>query len=210
MQILHSKKDMRIIRVVSFLLGLFLTLSGGNIQAESASGARSEEFLRDITPEQDTGISMTTALTLDLVVPGGGHFYVGNMYTGYFFAGAKLFAAYLIYFSYRDWIYRKSLYRAAKKANAEIDPNHELEFENPGGGYSTVDEFRRDYDRAAQRITFSVLGTAALYTASLLLTYHSVKKINERRIPTFEIGYSCGIIGHSREDVITISFNGRL
>lgn len=152
---------------------------------------------------------MATALALDLVLPGGGHFYAGNMYAGYFFAGAKLFAAYLIYFSYRDWVYRKSLYRAAKKANAEIDPNHELEFEHPEGGYNTVEEFRRDYDRAAQRITFSALGTAALYSVSLLVTYHSVKKINERHIPTFEIGYSRGIIGYDIEDVITFTFNGR-
>lgn len=200
---------MNIIRTICFLLACSMTLFGWDARAESTPDGRGEEYLRDITPEQGEGVSMAAALTLDLIVPGGGHFYVGNIYSGYFFAGAKLLAAYCIYFSYRDWIYRRSLYRAAKRANAEIDPNHELEFESPEGGYNTVEEFRRDYDRAAQRITFSVLGTAALYTVSMILTYHSVKKINERRIPAFEIGYYRGIIGDGGEDVITFSFNGR-
>lgn len=199
---------MRKIRIIIFLIACSTTFLSWNARAESASG-RSEEYLRDITPEQSGGVSMATALALDFFVPGGGHFYTGNMYTGYVFAGAKLFAAYLIYFSYRDWMYRKSLFRAAKRANAEIDPNHELEFEHPEGGYHTVEEFRRDYDRAAQRFTFSILGTAALYSVSLLMTYNAVHKINERRIPVFEIGYSRAILQSGEEDIIMVSFNGR-
>ncbi len=200
---------MRKIRILIFLIACITMFLGWNVWAESASDGRSEEYLRDITPQQSEGVSMATALTLDFFVPGGGHFYTGNMYTGYFFAGAKLFAAYLIYYSYRDWMYRKSLLRAAKRANEEIDPDHELEFAHPEGGYHTVKEFQRDYDRAAQRITFSVLATATLYSVSLLMTYNAVHKINERSIPVFEIGYSRAILQSGEEDVIMFSFNGR-
>jgi hypothetical protein len=193
---------MKLIRIILLIASaIFL---GWNTHAESASG-EPDEYLRDIAPERAGGVSMATALALDLIVPGGGHFYCGNVYTGYVFAGVKLFAGYLVYYSYRDWVYRRSLYRAAKRANAEIDPNHELEFEEPGGGYNTVEEFRRDYDRAAQKITFSVLGTAAVYAVSLLMTYHSVQKINADCVPTFEIGYFRDILGTSTEDMITFS-----
>lgn len=205
---MQSEKLMTCIRIAIILLFSFVMLTGSGAYAETSTGG-DDEYVRDITPDRGEGVSMTAALVLDLVVPGGGHFYLGNMYSGYFFAGAKILAAYLVYFSYHDWVYRRSLYRAAKRANAEIDPNHELEFEDPGGEYKTVEEFRRDYDRAAQRITFSVLGSAAIYTISLLVTYHSVQKINSRRIPTFEIGYSRGIFGYGREDVLTFSFNGQ-
>ncbi len=141
-------------------------------------------------PLEGRKISMSEALLFDAVVPGGGHFYTGNNTAGYVFIGLKLFGAYLIYYTYRDWKYRESLYRSARSANEHFDPDHELEFKDPGGGYSTVEDYRRQYDRAAQRITFSVIANVAVYAVSLIMTYQAVKKINTVALPTFEIHYS--------------------
>ncbi len=170
---------------------------------------RSAAALRELEPRRRAGLSMAEALALDLAIPGGGHFYTGNMYTGGAFAALKVLGIWAVYYSFRDWQYRRSLYRAARRANAELDPGHELQFEKPGGGYSTVEDFRRDYDRAAQRTTFSVLGTAAVYAVSLIMTYQSVKKINAESIPSFDLQYSCGILDGKGEMALSLSMTRR-
>ena len=164
---------------------------------------------RDLVPAVREEISMPALLMLDLAVPGGGHFYLGNEYAGYSFLALKVLGAYSIYYCYRDWQYRRSLYRAARRANAQIDPDHALEFEDPNGGYNTVEEFRRDYDRAAQRITFSVLANVAVYAVSLMMTYQAVKKINTESLPTFELQYSCATIGSYEETAMILAVTSR-
>jgi len=190
-------------RIAVTLVALMLALSvpalaagepaGRGAAQEDAAGSpngggRAE--MRDLRPSVRERVSMPAVLLLDLAVPGGGHFYMGNEYTGYTFLALKILGAYSVYYCYHDWKYRRSLYRAARRANAEIDPDHALEFEDPHGGYNTVEEYRRDYDRAAQRITFSVIANVAVYAASLVMTYQAVKKNNDDALPTFELQYS--------------------
>ena len=185
--------------------------------AESVKKSEKEPVKKDTggalidTREPATGrsVSMTEALLLDTVVPGGGHFYTGNYNTGYVFIALKLFGGYLIYYTYRDWKYRGSLYRAAREANDNFDPDHELEFKDPGGGYSSVEEYRRDYDRAAQRISFSVIANVAVYAVSLMMTYQAVKKINTEALPTFEIHYSRATFDSYDEMMIEASMTKR-
>lgn len=163
----------------------------GERKKEVKSGDSGGGQTWDLQPSRRENVSMPAVLLLDLAVPGGGHFYLGNEYAGYSFLALKALGAYTVYYCYRDWQYRRSLYRAARRANEQMDPEHALEFEDPHGGYNTVEEFRRDYDRAAQRITFSVIANVAVYAVSLMITYQAVKKINTESLPTFELQYSC-------------------
>ena len=73
-----------------------------------------------ITPRVRSGCSMTTALALDAVFPGGGHFYTGNTYTGFTFLALKVLGACSFYYYYMEWKYSRSLYDASKKANENL------------------------------------------------------------------------------------------
>jgi hypothetical protein len=138
------------------------------------------------SPSRRNGVSLPEALAVDFLVPGGGAFYHENYYAGGLFAAAKLGCAYSIWYFYKEWDFRRSLYYSARKANRSIDPGHDLLFKVPGEGYKTVEEIRHDYDRAAQNITFAVFGTAAVYAVSLVYTWVQVEKINEKTVPTFD------------------------
>ena len=162
--------------------------------------------IENIVPEKGERLSLFNAMALDVAVPGGGHFYTGNHYWGLTFVALKLLGAYSIYYFYHDWRYRRSLYYSAKRANENIDPYHELEFDDPEGGYKTVEEYRREYDKAAQQITFAVIANVAIYAASLVLVYFNIKEINERSIPSFEIQYSCDKINGVGEGVFSLSY----
>lgn len=153
-------------------------------------------------PVKKSQISMPLLLGLDLLVPGGGHFYRGSYIMGGTFLTLKVAGAWSIYYFYKDWQYVRSLYISAKKANAEIDPDHELLFEDPRGGFKTVREFKREYDSAAQNITFTVVATAVVYGVSLAINYIYGTEYNEDRTPLFSFYYSmpqssldCGTMG---------------
>jgi hypothetical protein len=169
-----------------------------------------EDGVRDIIPQQQEKISVVEAMAVDLAIPGGGALYYKNYYFGISFAALKIAGAYLIYYSYRDWEFRRSLYYSARAANRSLDPAHELLFKVPGGGYKTVKELEHDYDRAAQRITFAAVATAAVYAASLLVTYSKVEKINESAVPSFEISCSCDRLIDNQGGSIELRFTYRI
>ncbi|PKL39710.1 MAG: hypothetical protein CVV44_05675 [Spirochaetae bacterium HGW-Spirochaetae-1] len=153
-------------------------------------------------PVKKSQISMPLLLGLDLLVPGGGHFYRGSYIMGGTFLTLKVAGAWSIYYFYKDWQYIRSLYFSAKKANAEIDPDHELLFKDPRGGYKTVKEFKRDYDSAAQNMTFTVVANVVVYGVSLAINYMYGTEYNEDRTPLFSFYYSmpqspldCGTMG---------------
>jgi hypothetical protein len=164
----------------------------------------------NLLPQNENGPSMTAAVAMDLAVPGGGHFYLENYYTGAVFASLKVIGAFSVYYYYRDWKLRKSLYQAARRANELIDPTHDLEFHDPGGGYKTVAEFKRDYDRAAQHITLSFIGTAAVYIVSLVMTCNNIIKINEKTVPTFDYQYSCDTMLNRPEGIFRVRYTFRM
>jgi hypothetical protein len=177
---------------------------------EPFRGTEDEKEIDNLIPEGKERISLGTAITLDIVIPGGGHFYTGNYYQGLTFIALKLLGAYSIYYFYQDWRYSRSLYYASRRANESIDPYHELEFQDPDGGYKTVEEYRREYDKAVQRITFAIIATATIYITSVIFVYFDVKEINERAVPTFDLQYSCDKINGSIDGVISISYTLRM
>ncbi|MDH7554239.1 MAG: hypothetical protein QHH74_11345 [Spirochaetota bacterium] len=136
----------------------------------------------------DEPVSLWKALAWD-VLPGGGHMYTGHYEYAAVFAGLKISGVYAMYYYYNYWQYRGSLYRSAKKANEAIDPEHDLLFKDPEGGYKTVKEFGYAYDRAAHYFTLSILANAAIYITSWLCTWYHVQEINESRQPTY-VGFN--------------------
>ena len=165
--------------------------SGAERETGSDETVHAGECINNLTPQGGEKVSLRKALLLDLLVPGGGHFYTGNTGFGITFASLKVIGLWSLYYCYSDWKYRRSLYYSARDANESMDPDHRLYFEDPDGGYKTVDEYERDYDRAAQRITFAVLANVLVYASSMIFTYYHVVRINENAVPTFEIQYSC-------------------
>jgi hypothetical protein len=182
----------------------------GADKKEKSAAVEDDQGIRDITPLKKEKISVAEAMAVDLAIPGGGALYYKDYYFGIGFAALKIAGAYLIYYSYRDWEFRRSLYYSARAANQSMDPNHELQFKVPGGGYKTVEELKHDYDRAAQRITFSAIATAAVYAASLLVTYSKVEKINESAVPSFEISCSCDRLIDNHGGIIELRFTYRI
>jgi len=177
--------------------------------AEPALRKSGKHEIEDLNPSAGEEVSLFMALTLDVTVPGGGHFYTGDYYWGITFCALKLLGVYSVYYFYQEWQFRRSLYNSSKRANEEMDPSHDLEFEDPEGGHKTVEEFRREYDAAAQRITFAILATLAVYTTSAILVYFKVKRINEKVIPTFPLQVNSTIIPDTREDILSMGYTRR-
>lgn len=164
----------------------------------------------NLVPETKKRVSLCSAITLDIVVPGGGHFYTGNYYQGLTFAALKLLGAYSIYYFYQEWQYSRSLYYSSRSANENLDPDHELEFHDPDGGYKTVEEYRREYDKAVQRITFAVIANAAVYIASVIFVFYDVREINEGAVPTFDLQFSCDKINGIVEGLVSFGYTLRI
>ncbi len=132
----------------------------------------------------DQPVSVWKALAWD-ILPGGGHIYTGHYEYAGVFASLKISGIYAMYYYHNYWQYRGSLYRSAKKANQALDPEHDLLFKDPEGGYKTVKEFGYAYDRAAHYFTLSILANAAIYVTSWLFTWYHVQEINDNRQPTY-------------------------
>jgi hypothetical protein len=172
-----------------------------------SDGAENNIEVYDVLPAKEEKVSMAKVLALDLIVPGGGHYYLNNYYMGVTFGLLKVGCIYSIYYFYQDWKYRKSLYHSAKKANETLDPDHSLYFKDPDGGYTTDAGLKRGYDRAVQKITFSAIATAVVYMTSLFINYVNVSKINEKGMPSFEIQHA--FIGPDRIESISVAYNYR-
>jgi len=161
----------------------------------------------NLVPSVQSGVNEWEVMVLD-ILPGGGHFYRGDYFWGVTFGILKCAGIYSVYYFYRDWEYRRSLYGAAKKADREIDPDHYLFFKS-GGGYKTTSRLQRDYDSAMQMLTLSVAVNAFIYTASMLINHNRIAEYNKRTIPTFDI-YSSSVMGQSEEKILSIRFNYRI
>lgn len=177
--------------------------------AEPTVRENQKHEIENLTPRAGEEVSLFMALTLDVTVPGGGHFYTGDYYWGITFCALKLLSVYSVYYFYNEWQFRRSLYNASKRADEEMDPSHELEFEDPDGGYKTVEEFRREYDAAAQRITFAIVATLAVYTTSAILVYFNVKRINEKKVPTFPLQVNRTFVPDIGEEIFSLCYTRR-
>jgi hypothetical protein len=176
----------------------------------SVETGKPEPGIRAVKPRGNKARSLATALAVDLLLPGGGHFLYGRYLLGAGVCALKTSGAYAIFYYYRDWQYRRSLYYAARRANERLDPSHILEFRDPDGGYKTVRDYKHEYDRAAQHVTFAVIANAALYTVSILLTYDHVRRANEDAIPLFEISRESDILNQAGHEIYYIGCTRRL
>lgn len=175
--------------IISAFCFFTILLNGTFLQAETEEASAPVSTILHENISQDENISMFNTIAIDIIVPGGGHFYRESYITGGVFAVLKMGGAWLCYYYYREWDYSRSLYFSAKKANKSIDPHHELYFAEPNGSYKTVKEYKREYDAAAQRITFAALGNAIVYAASILINYHAVRSANEKNLPSFDAAF---------------------
>ena len=158
-----------------------------SLSEDGTAEKTSSENLDNIAPENGNTVSIPLLLGTDILVPGGGHFMRGSTLWGTFFLTMKLTGAWFVYYFYRDWVYKRSLYFSAREANASIDPDHELEFRDPDGHYKTVAEYGHDYDRAVQNITFAVAANVVLYCVSLVINYRWAAEYNADRVPAFRL-----------------------
>lgn len=163
----------------------------------------------DLIPEKNESIDLLSVLAIDLAVPGGGHYYINNLYSSILFAFLKVSGACSIYYYYNDWNYKRSLYYAAKRADEDIDPHHNLQFSDSDGKYRTVNDYKKRYDRAAQYITFAILTNITIYISSLIILYFKVQEINESSLPTFEVKYSFNELQNIKYGVVSIKYTYR-
>ncbi len=147
-------------------------------------------------PRVRTGYSYIKVFAFDLLIPGGGHFYQENYYTGAVFASLKVLGGCALYYYYH-------------KINVKRDVYHDSQ-SDPSSSEKDILNNKRDFERAHQHVAFAVLGNAALYLTSLFVSYSSLKSVNENSIPTFELKYSYNGIFTSDNKEIIVRFNLRI
>jgi hypothetical protein len=119
-------------------------------------------------PRMKEKVSTTRAMIFDLV-PGGGHFYLGNYGSGAFFGIMKTGSYASILYFYSQWQDSKTKYRRASDDQAN--------------------KYKLRSDRAAQRMTFSVIGSVVIQAASWIKVWSDCSDINSESFPVFDIGF---------------------
>mgnify|MGYP001553685678 CR=1 FL=1 len=178
---------------------LAILLSSNEVLSINSKGAHnktnkkknvSENYIYNLKSHPHPRTSYFKTLTLDLLIPGGGHYYRGDNYLGTTFLFLKLTGLTSIAYFYTDYKYTQSKYRAAKNANESLDEYHDLKFKDSKGRYKSVRDYKREYDRSSRNLSFAVSGTIIIYMTSLLLNYYYIHEQNSKSIPTFEFDYS--------------------
>ena len=139
---------------------------------EKKSGTEIDDRIPQINP----GHSYLKGLSIDLLVPGGGHFYLGNYYSGALFAGLKIIGVLSLYYYYNDLEKKRDNYNSIRQ--------------DPSAGTDKIEGDKLEYERAHQHVAFAVIGTAAAYLSSLIFNYTDLKIFNEKSIPAFDYKYS--------------------
>jgi hypothetical protein len=139
-----------------------------SIPLYGADSQSSESTVSEKIPRMKEKVSVPTAMILDLA-PGGGHFYLGNYGYGATFGLLKIGAAASTWYFYSDWQDSKSKYHRAPADKAG--------------------SFKQQSDRAAQRMTFSVIGCVVIQAASWLKVYSDCQDRNVDTYPVFDIGF---------------------
>ncbi len=188
---------------------VYILCNANLVWAENPVNSGDKGELEELYQEKDESMYAPAIIALD-ILPGAGHFYTGHYYYGIVFATLKIAGAYSIYYYWRYWDYRRSLYRSARDANRKLDPDHDLLFDDPDGGYKTVEEMKHEYDRAAHYFTLAVIGNVVVYAASALFTWMHVREINEKSIPVFDIQYSSATFNDTCEHRCSVSFTIRM
>jgi hypothetical protein len=106
---------------------------------------------------------------MDLSVPGGGHFYIGNYWEGSFWLAAKSLTAFGIYFTHQR-------YSKVKESQNRANPDP-----------AAVNNQERKTLRSAMNLWFAIFGEFALYSISLYRVMERVSVYNQRFLPHFEL-----------------------
>jgi hypothetical protein len=149
--------------LVAGLIAVFF-FTGSAYGADSPSP---ESPVAEKIPRAKEKVSVTTAMVLD-IVPGGGHFYLGNYGYGVTFGLLKVGAAASTWYFYSDWQKSKTRYRRAS--------------DDQSGKYKLRS------DRAAQRMTFSVIGSVVIQASSWFKVYSDCQDLNADSYPVFDLG----------------------
>ncbi len=193
--------------IILFFISLFFIANGDALaidggfdntvkSAKPGDDSNSGYEIDERIPSVKTGHSYIKVFALDLLVPGGGHFYQENYYTGAVFASLKVLGGCALYYYFH-------------KINVKRDVYHDSQ-SDPASSEKDILGNKRDYEKAHQHVAFAVLGNAALYLTSLFVSYSSLKSVNENSIPTFELKYSSnGILTGDNKEII-VRFNLRI
>jgi hypothetical protein len=155
----------RFIRIVA-VGSVFLLLLAGSLYAADTPSPESQ--VSEKIPRIKEKVSVSTAMILDLA-PGGGHFYLGNYGYGATFGLLKVGAAASTWYFYSDWQNSKTKYRRASSDQAV--------------------SYKLQSDRAAQRMTFSIIGCIVIQAASWLKVYSDCQDRNADSYPVFDVGF---------------------
>ena len=147
----------------------------------------------DLIPQRGSGFSMMNTIILDVVLPGGGHYYRGDYYNGVLFMTLKLAGIYSIYHFSKEWEEAGDDYDAAKNSNLPAD---------------TLTDYERKYDRSAQYLFFAVFSSVLFYSLSIFINYKSVKKMNSVTYPAFEFSYSKRM-NQNKDNIFILKYNYR-
>ena len=184
--------------ILAFLLVIQAPGSAGNIDltvkgsfdGDAPTGTRVHP-VEDREAVRAPGISLPAVLTLDVLLPGGGHFYRGDYGSGFIFMSLKMAGVWSLY------------YFNARREEARAD----LQAARRSGAGEGRQELR--YDRTAQLVTFSVIGNLMIYFVSAAVNYSRVMKVNENAFPSFDITGS--LDGrHGIDSAVSVKFTLRI
>lgn len=122
----------------------------------------------NLTPQKNKETSLIKTLSLDILLPGGGHFYNEEYFSGGSFAALKLIGAFSIYYFNKKMNKAKDEYIYKKNNNLSYNSNKHL------------------YERNTRFYTFSIAFELIVYATSLFINYNKIQELNEKSIPTFE------------------------
>ncbi|HEY1405696.1 MAG TPA: hypothetical protein VF857_03720 [Spirochaetota bacterium] len=169
------------IRSVMALLIMCAALTVSAFAAESGDAA-----LYDKIPQKENGVSTGKALMCDLL-PGGGHFYLGDYWRGTIFATGKLGGYGALYYFYGLYQERKQNYNRAVRTRNSLGVSSSTPIKGPDGRTRSTNGYKKDYDRSVQWMTFSVVGNVAIQTISMIMVYGRCQEINRETIPSFDV-----------------------
>jgi hypothetical protein len=157
--------------------------------------------LKEKTPQASEPYSIPLALTLDLI-PGGGLFYTDSYISASIFASAKIIGIGSSWYLFDYWQEQRRNYRDAKRTRDALGLTDSDRFIGPDGKYRTVSSYKKSAARSAEYFTLSVIGNAALWTASWLLVWRNCEQHNFKSIPAFDISFDFRGAGSGHETFV--------
>jgi hypothetical protein len=145
---------------------VILILFSGFLYA--AEAPQPEPSVIEKIPRTKEKVSTSRAMILD-IAPGVGHFYLGNYGNGVMFGLLKISTMAASWYYYSQWQDSKTKYH---RASAD-----------------QMSKYKLRSDRAAQRMTFSVIGAGVIYAASWIKVYSDCQDRNADSFPVFDVGF---------------------